>query len=162
MTPTTPAEAPTATDDPGIVIGDDGLARPVWASVDPMLRDYYDTEWGMPVRDEQGMYERISLEAFQAGLSWATILRKRPAFRAAFDGFDPDRVAAYGETETERLMADAGIVRNRAKILAAITNANAKIGSAEGLVDLRVYAASVAAGFMMSSNSMGVSFPSRR
>lgn len=137
MTPTTPAEAPTATDDPGIVIGDDGLARPVWASVDPMLRDYYDTEWGMPVRDEQGMYERISLEAFQAGLSWATILRKRPAFRAAFDGFDPDRVAAYGETETERLMADAGIVRNRAKILAAITNANATIRLREkgGLVD---------------------------
>lgn len=137
MTPTTPAEAPTATDDPGIVIGDDGLARPVWASVDPMLRDYYDTEWGMPVRDEQGMYERISLEAFQAGLSWATILRKRPAFRAAFDGFDPDRVAAYGETETERLMADAGIVRNRAKILAAITNANATIRLREkgGLAD---------------------------
>ena len=137
MTPTTPAEAPTATDDPGIVIGDDGLARPVWASVDPMLRDYYDTEWGMPVRDEQGMYERISLEAFQAGLSWATILRKRPAFRAAFDGFDPDRVAAYGETETERLMADAGIVRNRAKILASITNANATIRLREkgGLVD---------------------------
>ena len=102
-----------------------------------MLRDYYDTEWGMPVRDEQGMYERISLEAFQAGLSWATILRKRPAFRAAFDGFDPDRVAAYGETETERLMADAGIVRNRAKILASITNANATIRLREkgGLVD---------------------------
>lgn len=137
MTPTTPAEASTSTDDPGIVIGDDGLARPVWASVDPMLRDYYDTEWGMPVRDEQGMYERISLEAFQAGLSWATILRKRPAFRAAFDGFDPDRVAAYGETETERLMADAGIVRNRAKILASITNANATIRLREkgGLVD---------------------------
>ena len=68
----------------GPVIGDDGLARPVWAAVDPMLREYYDTEWGMPVRDEQGLYERISLEAFQAGLSWATILRKRPAFRDAF------------------------------------------------------------------------------
>ncbi|RYG77771.1 DNA-3-methyladenine glycosylase I [Yimella sp. RIT 621] len=127
MTPTTPTEAPTARDDPGIVIGEDGLARPAWASVDPMLRDYYDTEWGMPVRDEQGMYERISLEAFQAGLSWATILRKRPAFRAAFDGFDPERVARYGEAEIDRLMADAGIVRNRAKILAAITNANATI-----------------------------------
>lgn len=127
MTPTTPTEAPTARDDPGIVIGEDGLARSAWASVDPMLRDYYDTEWGMPVRDEQGMYERISLEAFQAGLSWATILRKRPAFRAAFDGFDPERVARYGEAEIDRLMADAGIVRNRAKILAAITNANATI-----------------------------------
>lgn len=125
MTPTTLTD--TSTEDPGIVVGDDGLARPVWASVDPMLRDYYDTEWGMPVRDEQGMYERISLEAFQAGLSWATILRKRPAFRAAFDDFDPDLVARYGETEVERLMVDAGIVRNRAKILAAITNANATI-----------------------------------
>lgn len=127
MTPTTPVEDPAAADDPGIVIGEDGLARPAWASVDPLLREYYDTEWGMPVRDEQGMYERISLEAFQAGLSWATILRKRPAFRAAFDDFDPERVARYGETEIERLMADAGIVRNRAKIRAAITNANATL-----------------------------------
>nr|BFF06722.1 DNA-3-methyladenine glycosylase I [Brevibacterium otitidis] len=127
MTPTIPVEEPAAADDPGIVIGEDGLARPAWASVDPLLREYYDTEWGMPVRDEQGMYERISLEAFQAGLSWATILRKRPAFRAAFDDFDPERVARYGETEIERLMADAGIVRNRAKIRAAITNANATL-----------------------------------
>jgi DNA-3-methyladenine glycosylase I len=124
---TTPTGAPARPEDAGIVIGDDGRARPAWASSDPMLRDYYDTEWGMPVRDEQGLYERISLEAFQAGLSWATILRKRPAFREAFDGFDPERVARYGETEVERLMADAGIVRNRAKILAAITNANATI-----------------------------------
>ncbi|MFB9775949.1 DNA-3-methyladenine glycosylase I [Brevibacterium otitidis] len=127
LTPTIPVEEPAAADDPGIVIGEDGLARPAWASVDPLLREYYDTEWGMPVRDEQGMYERISLEAFQAGLSWATILRKRPAFRAAFDDFDPERVARYGETEIERLMADAGIVRNRAKIRAAITNANATL-----------------------------------
>ncbi len=125
MTPTTPGELPVA--DPDIVIGEDGLARPAWASVDELLRDYYDTEWGMPVRDEQGVYERISLEAFQAGLSWATILRKRPAFRAAFDGFDPERVARYGDAEIERLMADSGIVRNRAKILAAITNAKATI-----------------------------------
>lgn len=137
MTAPTPAEPSTAPDDPGSVIGDDGLARPAWASVDPMLRDYYDTEWGMPIRDERGMYERISLEAFQAGLSWATILRKRPSFRDAFDGFDPERVAGYGETEIERLMADAGIVRNRAKILAAITNANATLRLREkgGLAD---------------------------
>ena len=74
-----------STPDPGIVLGEDGLARPAWAATDPLLRDYYDTEWGMPVRDEQGMYERLSLEAFQAGLSWATILRKRPAFREVFD-----------------------------------------------------------------------------
>jgi DNA-3-methyladenine glycosylase I len=114
------------------------LARPVWASVDPLLRHYYDTEWGMPVRDEQGMFERISLEAFQAGLSWATILRKRPAFRIAFDDFDPDRVAGYGEADIERLMADAGIVRNRAKIRATITNAHATVRLREqgGVADL--------------------------
>jgi DNA-3-methyladenine glycosylase I len=118
-------------------IGEDGLVRPLWASVDPLLRDYYDTEWGMPVRDERGMFERISLEAFQAGLSWATILRKRPAFRTAFDDFDPDAVAAYSDDDVERLMNDAGIVRNRAKILATLGNARATIElrEGEGLVD---------------------------
>ncbi|MFB6878622.1 DNA-3-methyladenine glycosylase I [Streptomyces sp. NPDC056323] len=123
--------------DPGVVVGEDGLARPAWAATDPLLRQYYDTEWGMSVRDEHGLYERISLEAFQAGLSWATILRKRPAFRAAFDGFDPDRVADYGDADVERLMADAGIVRNRAKILAAVTNARATVRLREhgGLAD---------------------------
>jgi len=120
------------------VTGDDGLARPVWASVDPLLRDYYDTEWGMPVRDERGLFERISLEAFQSGLSWATILRKRAAFRAAFDDFEPDRVAEYGEADVERLMGDAGIVRNRRKIEATVTNARATVALREdgGLVDL--------------------------
>lgn len=119
------------------VLGDDGLARPVWASVDPLLRDYYDHEWGMPVRDERGLYERISLEAFQAGLSWATILRKRPAFRAAFADFDPDVVASYTDSDVQRLMADSGIVRNQLKIRAAITNAKATIMLREdgGLVD---------------------------
>ena len=73
----------------GVVVGEDGLARPAWASVDPLLRDYYDTEWGMPVRDERGMFERLSLEAFQSGLSWATILRKRPAFRRRSTGSTP-------------------------------------------------------------------------
>ena len=107
----------------GIIIGDDGLARPVWASTDPLMREYYDTEWGLPVRDEQGLYERISLEAFQAGLSWATILRKRPAFRAAFADFHPETVAAFTEADVERLLQDPGIVRNRLKIRAAITNA---------------------------------------
>jgi len=113
--------------DPGVVIGDDGLARPAWASVDPMLRDYYDTEWGMPVTDERGVFERMSLEGFQAGLSWATILRKRPAFRAAFDDFDSDTIAEYGDQDVERLLADTGIVRNRQKIVAAIGNARATI-----------------------------------
>jgi DNA-3-methyladenine glycosylase I len=120
------------------VIGEDGLARPSWAASDPLLREYYDTEWGMPVRDEHGLFERISLEAFQSGLSWATILRKRPAFRTAFDGFDPDAVASYDERDVERLMADAGIVRNRRKIEATIVNARATVDlrAQGGLVEL--------------------------
>jgi DNA-3-methyladenine glycosylase I len=109
------------------VVGEDGLARPTWAATDPLLRDYYDTEWGMPVRDERGMFERISLEAFQSGLSWATILRKRPAFRAAFADFDPEAVAAFGEADVERLLGDTGIVRNRRKIEATIQNARATV-----------------------------------
>ena len=117
--------------EPGVVVGDDGLARPPWASVDPLLRDYYDTEWGMPVHDERGLFERLSLEAFQSGLSWATILRKRPAFRAAFDDFDPEAVAGYGDAEVARLLADAGIVRNRAKVLATLTNARATLALRE-------------------------------
>jgi DNA-3-methyladenine glycosylase I len=120
------------------VLGEDGLARPVWAATDPLLQEYYDTEWGMPVRDERGMFERISLEAFQSGLSWATILRKRPAFRAAFGGFDPDTVAAYDERDVARLMDDAGIVRNLRKVNATITNARATVAlrAEGGLVDL--------------------------
>jgi len=116
-----------------IVIGEDGLARPPWAATDPLLRDYYDTEWGMPVRDERGVFERLSLEAFQSGLSWSTILRKRPAFHSAFADFDPDTVAAYGQRDVERLMGDAGIVRNRRKVEATITNARATVAlRAEG------------------------------
>ncbi|MDQ4503041.1 DNA-3-methyladenine glycosylase I [Sinomonas sp. ASV322] len=111
----------------GVVLGDDGLARPTWASTDGLMREYYDSEWGMPVRDEQGLFERISLEGFQAGLSWATILRKRPAFREAFQGFDPDVVAAFTEDDVERLMLNEGIIRNRAKIRATIRNAQATI-----------------------------------
>ena len=125
-------------EDPGVVIGDDGLARPAWASLDPLLRDYYDTEWGMPVTDERGVFERVSLEGFQAGLSWATILRKRPAFREAFDEFDPDRIAAYGDRDIERLLANPGIVRNRQKIVATIGNARAtiRLRDEEGLAAL--------------------------
>ncbi|TNC20168.1 DNA-3-methyladenine glycosylase I [Georgenia sp. 311] len=111
----------------GVVVGEDGLARPVWAATDPLLREYYDTEWGMPVRDERGLFERLSLEAFQSGLSWATILRKRPAFRAAFAGFDPDAVAAFDERDVDRLLADPGIVRNRRKVEATIANARATV-----------------------------------
>ena len=122
----------------GTVVGPDGLARPTWAASDPLMQAYYDTEWGMPVRDERGMFERISLEAFQSGLSWATILRKRPAFRRAFDDFEPDRVAGYDERVVARLMGDAGIVRNRRKIEATITNARATVALRDegGLVDL--------------------------
>ena len=119
-----------------LITGEDGLARPSWASSDALMREYYDTEWGMPVTDEQGLYERICLEGFQSGLSWATILRKRPAFRDAFAGFDPDVVSTFTEDDVERLMQDEGIVRNRAKITAAITNAKATIALREegGLV----------------------------
>ena len=128
-------EAPTSSD--GVVIGEDGLARPQWASSDLLMREYYDTEWGMPVRDEQGLFERLSLEAFQAGLSWATILRKRPAFREAFADFNPDKVALFNDADVQRLMNDAGIVRNQRKILATINNAHAtiKLRDKGGLAD---------------------------
>ena len=94
---------------------------------DPLYERYHDEEWGFPVRDERGLFERISLEAFQSGLAWITILRKRDAFRAAFADFDPDVVARFGAADVERLLGDAGIVRNRAKIEAAIANANATV-----------------------------------
>lgn len=122
-------------DDFSLVVGEDGLARPAWAAADPLMREYYDTEWGMPVRDERGVFERLSLEVFQAGLSWGTILRKREAFRAAFDGFDPDVVAGYGPAEVERLMGDAAIVRNHRKILATITNAQAAVALRDAAAD---------------------------
>nr|WP_279590531.1 DNA-3-methyladenine glycosylase I [Paraburkholderia sp. BL6665CI2N2] len=88
-----------------------------------MLQAYYDTEWGMPVHDERGMFERLSLEVFQSGLSWATILRKREAFRVAFDGFDPDIVAGYTDADVQRLKSNSEIIRNGAKISATISNA---------------------------------------
>lgn len=109
----------------GTAAGRDGRLRCAWASGSSEYEQYHDTEWGRPVAGEAAIFERLSLEAFQSGLSWLTILRKREAFRAAFAGFDPRTVAAYGETEIERLMNDAGIVRNRAKILATIANAQA-------------------------------------
>lgn len=121
-----------------LITGDDGLARPAWAATNEMLRHYYDTEWGMPVRDEAGLFERLSLEAFQSGLSWAIVLRKRDAFRAAFAGFDPEAVAVFGEADVERLLMDAAIIRNRAKILATIGNARATLALREqgGLAEL--------------------------
>ena len=111
----------------GLVACEDGLVRPTWAATDPLLRDYYDTEWGSPVTSEQGVFERLVLESFQSGLSWSTILKKREAFRTAFASFIPEAVAAFADQDRERLMQDAGIVRNKRKIEAAITNAQAVI-----------------------------------
>jgi DNA-3-methyladenine glycosylase I len=107
------------------VIGADGRARCPWGVSAPEYVEYHDEEWGQPVRDTVGLFERLTLEAFQSGLSWLTILRKRPAFRAAFAGFDPAVVAAFGPADVERLLGDAGIVRNRRKIEATIANARA-------------------------------------
>ncbi|MGB3954772.1 MAG: DNA-3-methyladenine glycosylase I [Brooklawnia sp.] len=120
-------------DNPDLVVADDGRARPLWAVSSEAYRHYYDTEWGVPVTDESGVFERLSLEAFQSGLSWATILAKRDAFRRAFAGFVPDAVAGFDQTDVYRLLADAGIVRNRRKIEATIGNARATVAlRAEG------------------------------
>jgi len=116
----------------GVVVGDDGVARCAWGASGPEYRQYHDEEWGVPVHGEQALYERFTLEAFQSGLSWITILRKRPAFRVAFDEFDPEAVARYGDGDRARLMADVGIVRNRAKVDAAITNAAAVLRLRDG------------------------------
>lgn len=118
------AVAPLAS---GLTLCDDGLIRPTWASHDELLRSYYDTEWGLPVHDEAGVFERLVLEGFQAGLSWRTVLTKREAFRAAFEGFIPDRVAAFAERDVDRLVSTPGIIHNRRKIEAAITNARATV-----------------------------------
>lgn len=108
----------------GPLAGPDGVLRCPWGT-DPAMVDYHDHEWGVTVRDEQGLFERVCLESFQSGLSWLVILRKRERFREVFAGFDPARVASFGDDDIERLMNDAGIVRNRRKIEAAIGNARA-------------------------------------
>jgi len=115
------------------VAGDDGVERCPWAGVLPsVMRDYHDTEWGNRVSGESAYLERLTLEAFQSGLSWSTILNKRENFRAAFAGFDADAIAAFGPDDEARLMADTGIVRNRAKVSAAIVNARATVALREG------------------------------
>jgi DNA-3-methyladenine glycosylase I len=111
----------------GPQVGEDGVARCPWGSAPGMLRDYHDTEWGLPVRGEAALFERLTLEAFQSGLSWSTILAKRPAFREVFDGFDVDAVAAYDDAKRAALLADARIVRNRMKVDATIANARATV-----------------------------------
>src|SRR4051812_49185887 len=127
----------------GPVIGDDGLARCPWGGGPGVMRDYHDTEWGNRVHGESAYLERLTLEAFQSGLSWSTILNKRDAFREVFHHFDAEAIAAFGREDEARLMADARIVRNRAKISAAIVNARATValrdaadldGGLEGLV----------------------------
>jgi DNA-3-methyladenine glycosylase I len=106
-----------------LIVGEDGLARCRWGASTPDYIVYHDTEWGRRLEGDDHLYERLTLEAFQSGLSWITILRKRENFRAAFSGFAIDKVASFGTSDVDRLLADAGIVRNRAKIEAAIANA---------------------------------------
>jgi DNA-3-methyladenine glycosylase I len=121
---------------PDLITGPDGLARCAWAGAVPEYLAYHDSEWGRPVRDDDGLYERLTLEAFQSGLSWLIILRKRPAFRAAFRNFAITEVAAFGEQDITRLLNDTGIVRNRSKIEAAIRNARAAADLPDGLAKL--------------------------
>lgn len=116
----------------GAVPGSDGRLRCGWAVASADYERYHDEEWGRPVEGEAALFERLSLEAFQSGLSWITILRKRDAFRRAFAGFDPVAVAAFGPDDVERLLADPGIVRNRQKIEATIANARALLTLPEG------------------------------
>lgn len=106
-----------------LTIDDDGLSRCGWVGDDAEYRRYHDEEWGRELRGDRALFEKLSLEAFQSGLSWITILKRREGFRSAFAGFDPDVVASFDDADVERLMSDPGIIRNRAKIVATITNA---------------------------------------
>ncbi|GAA4683764.1 DNA-3-methyladenine glycosylase I [Nocardioides nanhaiensis] len=115
----------------GAVVGEDGVARCPWAAAPGVMRAYHDDEWGRRVHGESAYLERLTLEAFQSGLSWATILHKRPAFREVFAGFDAEVVAGFDDADRARLMGDARIVRNRAKIEAAVTNARATLALRE-------------------------------
>ena len=116
--------------------GPDGMPRCPWALGSPEYLPYHDKEWGRPVRDDVGLFEHLCLEAFQSGLSWLTILRKRENFRAAFRSFDIEAVAGFGSADISRLLADAGIVRNRAKIEATVTNARAALDLPSGLAEI--------------------------
>ena len=112
-----------------LVTGEDGKARCRWGSTDERYRDYHDTEWGWPVTDERGLYEKLSLECLQSGLSWALILRKRDGIRDALAGFDPDTVAAFGPVELDALLQDGRVIRNRRKLEAIIANAQATVAA---------------------------------
>ena len=120
----------------GLVVGADGRARCGWGGSTPDYLPYHDLEWGRPVHGDDALFERMTLEAFQSGLSWITILRKRPAFRAAFAGFSIPAVAAFSEADATRLMADPGIVRNRMKVDAALHNARVAADLPDGLAAL--------------------------
>jgi len=109
------------------IVGEDGIARCPWGNGSPVMRAYHDEEWGRTVVGEAALFERLTLEAFQSGLSWSTILNKREAFREVFHSFEIEKIASYDEADVERLMGDARIVRNRAKILATIQNAGAAV-----------------------------------
>jgi DNA-3-methyladenine glycosylase I len=113
--------------DPDTIVGADGVERCWWCGDDPLYVSYHDEEWGTPLRDERALFELLCLEGFQAGLAWITILRKRAAFREAFEGFEPDVVARYSERDVARLLADPGIVRHRGKVSATIANAQAVV-----------------------------------
>ncbi len=120
----------------GVVIGPDGRARCPWVTATPEYLDYHDREWGVPLHGERALFERLSLEAFQSGLSWLTVLRKREAFRRAFAGFDPAALARFTPSDVARLLTDAGIIRNRLKIEATLRNARAVIELDVGLDEL--------------------------
>jgi DNA-3-methyladenine glycosylase I len=127
---------PAAAPELGAVPGPDGRLRCPWGLSAPDYVAYHDEEWGRPVRGDTAIFERLCLEAFQSGLSWLTILRKRENFRAAFAGFDAAAIAAFGDQDVARLMADQGIVRNRAKINAVLVNARAALDLPDGLTEL--------------------------
>ncbi|WP_308492621.1 DNA-3-methyladenine glycosylase I [Microbacterium terrisoli] len=129
-----------------VVTGTDGRTRCAWAGDDDDYRRYHDQEWGRPLHGDGALYEKMTLEGFQAGLSWITILRKRQRFREVFAGFDPAAVARFGQADIERLMADAGIVRNRAKIDAAIGNARLVDAMTEGELDALMWSFAPAPG----------------
>ncbi|WP_082581267.1 DNA-3-methyladenine glycosylase I [Leifsonia sp. Root227] len=143
--PTQPAPVPASPADPAspvvsasraVVVGDDGLARCSWSASDAEYRRYHDEEWGREQRDSRALYEKLCLEGFQAGLSWITILRRRPAFREVFHGFDVEAVASMTEDDVERLLQDARIIRHRGKITATISNARAVLALDVPLNDL--------------------------
>lgn len=127
-------------------IGPDDVARCAWVGDDLEYRRYHDEEWGTPLHGDRALFEKMSLEGFQAGLSWITILRKRPRFREVFAGFDPEAVARFADADVERLMTDAGIIRNRAKILATISNARLVVDMTPGELDTLMWSFAPAPG----------------